>query len=128
MFSDLVDWSYVSDHVSRVPRCHLCYYSLGNSVRVSAGMIQLNIEQISYRRDNIRRDKLYGKSTPDAKVDTYELADKVCKTHSVGAPLIGCFLGFQLQICSLTTNELCSWNMVDELFLVYVSVIFSACA
>jgi len=40
------------------------------------GAICAIILSISYRRDNIRRDKLYGKSTPDAKVDTYELADK----------------------------------------------------
>ncbi|KAF8636920.1 hypothetical protein AX17_003171 [Amanita inopinata Kibby_2008] len=31
---------------------------------------------ISYRRDNARRDKLYGKPEPDARVDTSELADK----------------------------------------------------
>jgi len=31
---------------------------------------------ISYRRDNARRDKLYGTHTPDTMVDTHELADK----------------------------------------------------
>lgn len=98
MFSDLTDWSYASDHVPRVPRCCVRYYSLGNSVRVFAGIFQLIIEQISYRRDNIRRDKLYGKSTPDAKVDTYELADKVCQTHPGGVLLIGLF-------CRLPTSD-----------------------
>lgn len=34
------------------------------------------ILSISYRRDNARRDRLYGKSTPDSMVDTHELADK----------------------------------------------------
>jgi len=34
------------------------------------------ILMISYRRDNARRDKLYGRVTPDSKVDTHELADK----------------------------------------------------
>ncbi|KAJ7269715.1 MFS general substrate transporter [Mycena rebaudengoi] len=31
---------------------------------------------ISYRMDNARRDKLYGKSTPNRRVETAELADK----------------------------------------------------
>jgi len=31
---------------------------------------------LSYRMDNARRDRLYGKPDPDARVDTYELADK----------------------------------------------------
>ena len=33
--------------------------------------------QISYRLENKRRDKLYGKPDPDATVDTSELADAV---------------------------------------------------
>ncbi|KAI6044007.1 major facilitator superfamily domain-containing protein [Pisolithus marmoratus] len=32
---------------------------------------------VSYKRDNKRRDELYGKPDPDATVDTSELADKV---------------------------------------------------
>ena len=32
---------------------------------------------VSYRLENRRRDKLYGKPVPDATVDTLELADKV---------------------------------------------------
>lgn len=43
--------------------------------------------QVSYRIENRRRDKLYGKPDPDATVDTSELADAVslracyaCKT------------------------------------------------
>ena len=35
-------------------------------------------QQISYRLDNRERNKLYGKPDPGAKVDTQELADKVC--------------------------------------------------
>ncbi|KAJ7778141.1 MFS general substrate transporter [Mycena metata] len=31
---------------------------------------------VSYRRENARRDKVYGKPNPDARVDTSELADK----------------------------------------------------
>jgi hypothetical protein len=32
--------------------------------------------QVSYRRDNRNRDKLYGKPDPEMHVDTSELADK----------------------------------------------------
>ena len=32
---------------------------------------------MSYRRENARRDRLYGVPEPNAKVDTHELADKV---------------------------------------------------
>ena len=36
---------------------------------------------VSYRLENRRRDKLYGKPVPDATVDTLELADKVCHSR-----------------------------------------------
>ena len=35
--------------------------------------------QISYRIENRRRDRLYGKPVADATVDTGDLADKVCE-------------------------------------------------
>jgi len=50
----------------------------------------LIIKQISYRRDNARRDRLYGKSTPNAKVDTHKLADKVCQIHRGKVTTDGC--------------------------------------
>jgi hypothetical protein len=36
--------------------------------------------QISYRLENKRRDRLYGKPIADARVDMTDLADKVCRT------------------------------------------------
>jgi hypothetical protein len=33
-------------------------------------------EQVSYRLDNRKRDRLHGKPAPDAKVDTHAFADK----------------------------------------------------
>ncbi|KIM91552.1 hypothetical protein PILCRDRAFT_711 [Piloderma croceum F 1598] len=40
------------------------------------GAVCAIILSLSYRFDNRKRDKLYGKPAPDARVDTYELADK----------------------------------------------------
>lgn len=50
-------------------------------------IVHLITKQISYRRDNARRDRLYGKSTPDSMVDTHELADKVCQIYRAGSAL-----------------------------------------
>jgi hypothetical protein len=36
------------------------------------------IVQISYRRENAQKNQEYGEPAPGAKVDTHELADKVC--------------------------------------------------
>jgi hypothetical protein len=52
----------------------------------------LIVTQISYRRDNDRRDGLYGEHTSDSKVNTHELADKVCLINTVvGFKADGCF-------------------------------------
>jgi hypothetical protein len=59
----------------------LRYNSFGNFTRASVAIIHLIIEQISYRLDNANRDRLHGKSTPDSKVDTHQLADKVCQIY-----------------------------------------------
>lgn len=45
------------------------------------GIVHTIIKQISYRMDNAQRNRLYGKATPESKVDTHELADKVCYVH-----------------------------------------------
>ena len=43
---------------------------------------------MSYRRENARRDRLYGIPEPNAKVDTHEFADKVPKIFY----LLGCWI------------------------------------
>jgi hypothetical protein len=43
-------------------------------------LTNLAYRQISYRRDNARRDKLYGKPDTRGRVDTAQLADKVGST------------------------------------------------
>ena len=65
---------------------------------------------VSYRIENRRRDRKYGKPVPNATVDTTELADKVCSLHillrvtalSCGDWIRGCGSG------SLTNHSLCA--------------------
>ena len=53
---------------------HVCKFTLGPSIYIR---LFNDSEQISYKLENERRDKLYGIPAPNAKVDTHELADKV---------------------------------------------------
>jgi hypothetical protein len=45
-----------------------------------------DLSQISYRIENRRRDRLYGKPVADARVDTSDLADKVCQLQVAQIP------------------------------------------
>jgi hypothetical protein len=45
-----------------------------------------DLSQISYRIENRRRDRLYGKPVADARVDMSDLADKVCQLQIAQIP------------------------------------------
>ena len=67
---------------------------------------------VSYRIENRRRDRKYGKPVPNARVDTTELADKVCSLRillrvtplSCGDCMCGCGYGIGL----LTDDWFCA--------------------
>jgi hypothetical protein len=66
-------WSTVSGSIlCHCPYSETCLYSVHF-------WHSLSLLQISYRLENRRRDRLYGKPIADATVDTTELADEVCQ-------------------------------------------------
>ena len=91
------------------------------------------ITQVSYRQDNERRNKLYGIPEPNAKVDTYELADKVLyhnKKH-LGLSIIDDFsfsstrLPDSDMLCEIRRNEIHSFPPNQDVTYISRSCIFS---
>jgi hypothetical protein len=63
-----------------IPRCCLFYRTLGKFKYISMSAMFFLLSkcyQLSYRWDNARRNKLYGKPKPGDKVNTHEFADQV---------------------------------------------------
>lgn len=60
--------------------------------------------QISYRMENTRRNRIYGKPDKNARVDTGELADEVSAPTPLIVPLINSIEGSGFPLCSMTKH------------------------
>ena len=61
----------------KTDRVHSKGFAITCALQFLAALFAI-ILTMSYRLENKRRDRLYGKPEPNATVDTTELADKVC--------------------------------------------------